>query len=424
MNRFLRDILGVSLARTVAFVLNFIVGILLARGLGPEGRGLYATLLVVPMMVISFAELGIRRSSIYHIGKSVFNPEEVISTISVVWIVSSTVGIAICAAVYFSIHNPEITVLLATVTLFTIPITLLTRFSRGILIGKQQYKKNNVLLILPPVLNILLILILVFWNHQHVLGAIIALLSANFIIAVLIFRLLYREYRIRFKINKEILSSLLKLGLVYAFAMLLVKLNYKIDILLLQQLSNLREVGFYSLGASLAEQWQIPFATGAVIISKTANSDNALKMTDDIFRLARITFVASFCIFLVFFFIVPWFVPLVYGNSFIPSIGIIRYILPGILFLITAKIFGTSLAGMMKTHLVIYIFLVALIINVGLNLILIPKYGGVGAAIATDVSYTLGATGTILTYLKTTQTGLKDLLYFQAGDFKFFKKDL
>ena len=79
---------------------------------------------------------------------------------------------------------------------------------------------------------------------------------------------------------------------------------------------------------------------------------------------------------------------------------------------------------MMKTHLVIYIFLVALIINVGLNLILIPKYGGVGAAIATDVSYTLGATGTILTYLKTTQMGLKDLLYFQAGDFKFFKKDL
>ena len=65
------------------------------------------------------------------------------------------------------------------------------------------------------------------------------------------------------------------MGFLFAFSFVIIQLNFRIDILLLQKLSTLEEVGYYSLGVSIAEKlWQFPFAIGIVLMSRTVNTED------------------------------------------------------------------------------------------------------------------------------------------------------
>ena len=410
-NDLIQEAAKLSMAKTIGFILKFLSGVFLARWLGPEGRGLYALLMVVPMIVISFVEFGMRRSVIYHISKKDFPVEQVIGVLLIVFLFSSFIGIIISIVIYLRMNSPNLGTPLIILASFSIPVTLLIRMSRSILVGQQLYKKNNILLILPNLINIFALLAFVYYGELRVMGALISILVSNLILALYVFRNVILSNTIRLKFNKTIFVSLIKLGATYAVAMLLVRLNYRIDILLLEYLSDIKEVGYYSLGATLAEQWQTPFAFGAVIISKTAAEKDFSNLKPKILKTARVNFLISLLAFIAIYFLAPYFVPLIYGEKFSDSIKIIQYILPGVVFLITAKVFGTSLAGMMKTKFVIWIFLLALITNIGLNFYFIPKLGGPGAAISTNISYALGAIGVVVVFCVLTKTSVKELLF-------------
>jgi O-antigen/teichoic acid export membrane protein len=372
-NDLIQEAAKLSMAKTIGFVLKFLSGVLLARWLGPEGRGLYALLMVVPMIVISLVEFGMRRSAIHHISKKDFPVEKVIGVLLIVFLFSSFFGTIISIIIYQRMDNPDMDIPLIILASFSIPVTLLIRMSRSILVGQQLYKKNNLLLILPNLINILALAGFVYFGKMDVFGALLSILISNLILASYVFRNVIHSNSIKLKFDKTIFLSLIKLGATYAIAMLLVRLNYRVDIILLEYLSNIKEVGYYSLGATLAEQWQTPFAIGAVIISKTAAAEDFLKLKPKVLQTARVNFLLSLLAFVAIYFLAPFFVPLIYGERFSDSIQIIQYILPGVVFLITAKVFGTSLAGMMKTKYVIWIFLIALLCNIGLNFLFHPE---------------------------------------------------
>ncbi|MCD4747222.1 MAG: hypothetical protein K8R58_13070, partial [Bacteroidales bacterium] len=92
MGKVFNQILKISGNKTIAAFAMLIVGVILARVLGPEGRGLYAAILVVPMLIISFAELGIKRSTIYHVGKKLYKEEDIVSALIVTVLFTSTIG--------------------------------------------------------------------------------------------------------------------------------------------------------------------------------------------------------------------------------------------------------------------------------------------------------------------------------------------
>ena len=75
-----------------------------------------------------------------------------------------------------------------------------------------------------------------------------------------------------------------------------------------------------------------------------------------------------------------------YGPSFSRAVSSLRILGPGTFILCLGFIFGIALTSIGKERSQLKISLIALIINVLLNIILIPSYGGVGAAYATLIS--------------------------------------
>ena len=119
------------------------------------------------------------------------------------------------------------------------------------------------------------------------------------------------------------------LGLVNAIAIFVMQLNYRMDILMLKELSTFKQVGYYSLGTQIAEQiWHIPFAIEMIILSRSANTNDDLLMHKTVASIFRISIALGVVIAVIIFFMVPFMVPAIFGKEFVPTVKMIRIILP------------------------------------------------------------------------------------------------
>ena len=73
------------------------------------------------------------------------------------------------------------------------------------------------------------------------------------------------------KFNAEVIKTMLSLGLVYAAALFIINLNYSIDIILLDILSQSFETGIYTKGAAITQYlWQIPMMLSTIVFARSA----------------------------------------------------------------------------------------------------------------------------------------------------------
>ncbi|MBE9483194.1 MAG: flippase [Bacteroidetes bacterium] len=416
--RFARDIIGVFNSNVYSIIAGFLASIVLARVLGPDKYGIYIALIIIPTIVVSITHLGIRGSAIFHVGQGKINQNELVSTILLLWIMASTLGIIISAIAYYLYDEPNFTMLLIGLVLIVIPGQLAIIYFGGIFLGNDEISKANQMNWITNSINLGLIILLVWGLELEILGAVISFIVSGSIVAVYGYSLLNRSYRIRLRIHREILKSLLKLGILFSVSFFILQLNYRVDILLLEKLRDSAEVGIYSIGASIAEQlWQLPLAIGIVVFSRTANTEDRKAMTETTGVLLRLSFLFSVGLAVVIFFVVPFLVPLIFGDEYIPSIRIIQLILPGVIMVVMFRILSGHLAGLGRPEITLYVFLPALVINIILNLLWIPGYGGEGAAMATNVSYTAGSIGYLIVYSRILKVPVKDILLARKSDF-------
>jgi O-antigen/teichoic acid export membrane protein len=74
-----------------------------------------------------------------------------------------------------------------------------------------------------------------------------------------------------------------------------------------------------------------------------------------------------------------------------------------------------------KPQVAIYAFLPALVINFIANLYLIPRFGGIGAAWATNISYGIGSVAFIVVYSRLIKMPLGEILKLRKSDFYFLR---
>jgi O-antigen/teichoic acid export membrane protein len=421
---YLRDILsflGSNLAVTIS---NLAISVILSRMLGAAGFGLYSAIIVVPVMVIGFTQLGIRRSAIYHIGNKILPEDHIVSALLILVLWTSALSIFICGFVYFFSDSQPFDPLIIVLVLLTIPLLLTNIFAGGVFLGKEDIKRASILNAGPTLITLLLTILFVWGLKMSVLGAFVAIALANFIMFFITYRIIIVRFRynITWKYHEGIMKSMIKLGLVNAIAIFIMQLNYRLDILMLKKLSTLEEVGFYSLAMQIAEQlWHIPYAIESIVLSRSANSTNDQFIHRTVASIFRVSLLIGFVSGIGIFFIAPWLVPLVFGEAFVQSVAMIQVVLPGILILVGFRILNSRLTGMGKPQIAIYTFMPALVINFILNLFLIPRFGGIGAAWSTNVSYAAGSIIFVILYSRMVNMPLREIFRYRASDFYFFR---
>jgi O-antigen/teichoic acid export membrane protein len=295
---------------------------------------------------------------------------------------------------------------------------LLITYINGFFLGKNEIKIFSNISWLPYLITFLGAVVLIIVLNYEITGAILAYIAGPFIL----FLVCYFKFlsKIQFAINFEIkvIKALLSLGLVYAFALIINVLNYSFDAILLDKLSTSYELGIYARGAGLAQYlWQIPLILGTIVFARSSISKDGRKYSLKALQLMRLSFVVVMVLCALLYFVSPLVIHLLYGPEFSGSVNILRILLPGVLLLTTFKVLNMDLAGKGKPLIAVKAMLPALLINIVLNILWIPKYGGRGAAVASMISYTFATLLFVFFYSNETKISLRQIIFYKKSDF-------
>ena len=403
MSSFKGDILSSSSTKIIFLALGFLGNILIARSLLPQGQGIFIAIMVLPNIAIQFANFGVRQSSTYYIGKEKAPKADILSSVMLVWIISSLFSIVLVVAGYQVQGLYKHGWLVLSMALLTMPVNIFISYAKGIAMGMRWIKRINLCEIIEATLKFLFVLLLVVYLDLGVLGAVVSFLGALVFEALYVFCWIPKVAPLSFKLIKGLPVELIKKGIGYAAALTIFNLNYRIDIIILEHFVSAADIGHYSIGVTLAELiWQVPAVLGFVIFSHSASAENAhdfsKKTWNMLKRIMPLVIMGSLALAV----IAPIFVTRVYGEVYKSSIPVIWILLPGIVVSVAFKILNSDLAGQGMPLVALKVFSVALVLNIGLNFLLIPKYGIMGAGCASTVSYTLSTAVFVWLYVKIT----------------------
>ncbi len=170
----------------------------------------------------------------------------------------------------------------------------------------------------------------------------------------------------------------------------------RIDQVMLGQMAGDGEVGVYAAAVRVAEIWYfIPVAIVSSVFPDIVRSRDA---GEDFFygrlqRLYNLLAFLGYAVALPMTFLSGWTVNLLFGASYAAAGPMLAVLVWAGLFANIGVARNAYLLAVNKPRLLLYAVLTGAVSNVLLNLLLIPSYGGMGAAFASCVSYWFAAHG-------------------------------
>lgn len=416
MRSFVKDFSNSFFSKIAIIIFSFFKGVIIARYLGPEKNGVIASLMVYPIILMSLGSLGIRQTAAYFTGKKLFSEQEIQGATIQLWLLSSFFSIIICYILTTNFIKGEYSIYYILLVIAQIPFTLFNTFQSGIYLGKNKISKFNQISWLSAFVVLLFTILLVIVFKLSIMGALVALIIGP----VLVFLQIIFVSKIRvfdFKFNKKVIVAFLSKGSIYALSFLLINLNYKIDIIILNQLVNDFQVGIYSKGVLLAEYlWQVPMVFSSIIFARSASSKDNHSFSNKVAALTRLSLCLVALMSVVIFLNSTFIVTKIFGLDYILSSDVLNILLPGVVLMTFFKVLYMDTAGKGKPIQGVYIMLPALIINLILNFLLIPKYSVNGAALASSISYGFAGIAILLFYNSENRVGLMNILVIKRED--------
>lgn len=390
---FARRVAGVFATRVAQFFIGLASSFLMARLLGPSGRGVYYLVVLTPAMLFALAQFGLPSAVNFFAGRgrsgrSLYRLSLLLAGI----LAAALIGVTLLALPLLteSILRAAPADLLR-LALISVPVQFVAAFGGAILIGRQTMRRYNLILVSQSIGGLASVLLLVGWLGLGVTGAVIG----NLVVAGLGALAISLEARRVTSDDPE--SRPVRIGELTGFgakvypASLSSFFSYRADIFLLGLLlGDAGAIGLYSIAVSLAElTFFVPDAVSTVFFPRVAAAErtSADEMTPVVSRFTvMVTGLSILALVPAAFVLVLLILP-----AFRESLPAFLVILPGILALSLAKVLSSYVSGLGLPLRVAVASVAALVLNVSANLVLIPVWGIVGASAASLLSYSIHA---------------------------------
>ncbi len=430
LKRFAGDSIYTLIRQAWTLVLGIGTSVLLARGLGAEARGVYALVLLLPSLIVTFTNMGVGSATVYYVASGKHEVTESIKGNIALTFWISLVGVFVGVGLVYFGHDylfPSVPLQLLLLSLFLIPLLLLNGSLITILQGLQDFKSYNLVGILPQTITLALIFILVWWLKLNVGGALIAygVGQLTSVIAVLTLLTQYANLKDMFSIkpSKEYARRTLSFGSKIYLGNAVTFLNYRADMFLLNILAGPASVGLYAVSVGLTERlWMVSRSISTVLYPKIASMQDIDEKRGQLTALiARHVLWLSILMGGAIYILSEWGITLLYGEDYYESAIILRFLLPGAIILGMSRILANDIAGRGKPEINTIQSIIAFIINIIANIVLIPKMGAKGAALASSISYSCLSIMLIIVFSRYTGIHWYKLLLFTRKDIQGWK---
>lgn len=391
---FKKQVVATYLTQLICLVFSIATAAIIARWMGPEGKGMLAMALLIPGMMAIFLNGGIGVANVYFAGSRRMNiPTLIGNSVSFAFLVTM-VGMVIIGTLlakkFLQVLLPGVHVWYVLIAMIGLPVGLLSGYFIAILQGLQLIMTINIVNIAQGGLMLALTFLMVANFKLGLLGALMAYLVTSIFNLIVLTLLLKKEGGILLsKPNRLVMRSTLSFGLKGHIGNIFQFFNYRLDMFIVNYYLGPTNVGIYTISVALAELlWHFPNAIGFVIFPKSASTKPEVMNTFTP-RVFRITLGLTTIGAIVLLFLGKTIIAFVYSSTFLPAYLPMLVLLPGVVLLGGGKVLTNEIAGRGYPHYNSINSGVAFILTIALDLLLIPQYGIIGAALASSIAYSL-----------------------------------
>ncbi|MBB5870809.1 O-antigen/teichoic acid export membrane protein [Allocatelliglobosispora scoriae] len=369
--------------RAVLLCLGVGTGVVLARALGPEGRGHYTVAVTIATVAMALGHLSVEQAQI-SLWRDPLRRDGLIGNGPSLGLITGTAAALVTGAVLVAgLRWPALGLpdpLLLGVALASVPFTTASVYVTGtsLLRGRIGVVNRSRLGAAAVQCSALVLL------------AALGMLTAGWVVAIFTATALLQFVLLRpgpHRWNRSLARLTLRAGLPLHTGSSAFFLLQRVDILLLNALASPIAVGLYSVAVTVAEMTRLI----ADSVTQTAMPGLADADEEAAIRATRRATVATFAAALGSAGVLggcAWFaLPLVYGPDFAGSAAPLIALLPGLVLLAGTRPAGAWLLRVGRPHLVSATSVAGLGLNVALNLLLVPRFGAVGCALASTAGY-------------------------------------
>ena len=423
--RLMRAAATTYVARIGFAVLSFASVLITARALGADGRGSIAFLTMVGFFTAQLATLGIFQADANIAAREPHLTRSLAGTsLGLAAIFGSIAAgvVALLIAAFPAVgagSDPELVALVLAV----IPVLVLQPCLDQLLRAHYLPTLSNLGMLALPATNLLANGALAATGVLTVTTAVVSWVAGQLISTLVLAVGVSRRLDGFGRFDPQLARRMLRFGIKAYSARVLLLGNYRMDTWLLGGIAGPTAVGHYSIAVAWVEM--LFFLPTAVVLAQRPDLVRASPAAAE--RSAtlavRSTMLITLALAAAMVALAPFLCVTVFGEEFRDSIEMMRILVIGVFGIIALKLLGNALTAQRKPLLETAAAAAAFAVILALDILLIPAHGGLGAAIASAVGYSVGGVAVALIFTRAFNGRLRDLLP-RLRDLRWLRKRL
>jgi len=377
-----------AVTQAVALATGLVMSAVLSRHLGVDGFGSFTYLFAFIYFFLALSDLGVQTIVVREISQQPGRSGEIVGAMVSFRVIVALVALMASWAVIVRMAFPPD--LARSLALFSLMLPLgALKLPVAVFQARLKIEYGAAIDVITRVVGLALVM-LVVWLGKGLVAIAAALVANDLASVILIWIVSRRLVRVVWRVDRACWARVLQASLPLGLAGLLVALTNRVDFLMLERMVGLEPVGLYGaayrITGVLERLPQLVMITLYPIMARAALDDvRGLRLLYH--RTLAVFAVLAIMVVAVIHWLGPWLLGQLFGREFEPADPGLQVLVWSTAFLYVAIAGGHLLISAGWQRVSLGAWLAGTGLNIGLNLLWIPRWGFVGAAMATACTY-------------------------------------
>jgi O-antigen/teichoic acid export membrane protein len=379
----------------VGWPLSVLTAVLVARWLGPAGKGEYALAMLVGNLLLTLFCFGIPSSISYYLSSGRVPAGSMARTVIVaatlLWILCLALSVLLDRTGWcsFLFGVPRFSAAM-WMAVFGLWFMFLGTFLQVVILALGRHVLYAALPAFGTLVVAVLSVLLIWLGVLTPALAVGVSMTSHLLNAavMLVYTQIALDWWRASLLAPNLWKSLASYSLFHHAASIFQFLIQRVDVFMVSVMLDIRAVGLYSVAYGIAELLLLlPQRLGGLYHQRVAADRTPEGKADEVRVSSSLVFVGTALGAVALALAAPFGIRLLYGPAFAPAVTPFLLLLPGVCALATSCIQNAYLSGIGRPVTGAVVAAAGLAANVVLNLILIPRLGISGAAVASSLTY-------------------------------------
>lgn len=381
------------ISQIISYILIFFYTIYIARFLGANGFGILSFALAFSGIFSIFADLGLNTLIVREVARDKSLAKKYLGNGIIIKILLALLSFGLIILSVNILGYAQETILVVYFVSISIILTSISGIFYSIFQSYEKMEYQSLSQILISILMFFGVILAIRFGF-NVIGFSILYIITSFISLIFILIIYIWNFSLpSFEIDIHFWKPMFKEALFFGLSSFLISIYLYIATIMLSAMNGNSDVGIYS--AAYRMIFVLLFIPNVVLISLFPVMSQHFESYKDLLKLEyektfKYLFLIAIFILIEGYIFSDKLILLIYGSGFMSSIIVLQILLFVVPLIFINSLFSIVLGSSNRQRFVTIVAGANVILNISLNIILIPKYGYIGASIAYVLTESLG----------------------------------